>query len=112
MSHSLFLIDFNENLHSRILFWGQICPDTMKGSFVHTPSATKLKDSRSSYVSLCPDHPQHPSLPQTETSFLIPCFRLISQGVLYSRMQFWGWMRPGTLKGNFAHVSSATGLSQ
>jgi len=30
--------------------------------------------------------------------------------VLYSKMLFWGWICLGTLKGNFAHDPSATGL--
>jgi hypothetical protein len=69
-----------------------------------------LKDLRSSYVSLCPDHPQHPSLPQTETSFLIPCVFIGFNGSPLFKNALLGLDMPGHPKGNFAHDASATGL--
>ena len=51
-------------------FWGQICPGTLKGSFVYIPPATKKKNFSSSYGSLCAEHPHHPPISRKTKHFL------------------------------------------
>jgi hypothetical protein len=75
---------------------------------VHILSATKTQAFLSSYVSLCPAHPQYPlAFPDKDIFFLIRCFWSISIRILYSGMQFWGQVWPGTPTGSFVHIPSA-----